>query len=80
MLSGEALIGGVPLPDMDKTIRIRVTRQFYYKGVLQPVGKELDYPYYMAIEAIAIGKAERAPEPKAVVAEPAKTTAKKEKE
>jgi hypothetical protein len=61
MLKKSDLIPGVPLPDMDKTISIVVKRPFYYKGELQEVGKTLDYPHYMAIEAVAIGKAERTP-------------------
>ncbi len=72
MLKAEALVAGVPLPHMDKTIRIRVTRPFHHKGVLHPVGKEFDYPYGLALEAIQMGKAERAPaKPEPVAAEPA---------
>ena len=49
------------LTDMDKTISIRVTRLFYYKGQLQEIGKTMNYPYHLALEAIALGKAERTP-------------------
>jgi hypothetical protein len=60
MLKKSDLIPSVPLP-MDKTISIRVVRQFYHKGALQEVGSTLDYPQHLAIEAIALGKAERMP-------------------
>jgi hypothetical protein len=80
MLKAEALVAGVPLPDMDKTISIRVIRAFYYKGVMQKVGAVLDYPAPLAREVIQLGKAERyvAPEPEPKT-EPA-PKARKEKE
>ncbi len=68
-----------------KTLYIRVTRPFYFKGVYQPVGKEMDYPFTLALETINSGKAERAvkpeptPDPKPAP-EPPKATAKKAKE
>lgn len=66
MLKAAALVAGVPPLNMDKTIRIRVKRPFYYRGALQSIGEEFDCPYGLALEAIHIGKAERAPPPEPV--------------
>ena len=39
--------------------KIKVTRAFFYKGVVQPVGKVLEYPEHLAVEAVHMNKAER---------------------
>lgn len=63
------VVGSVPAEPMTKpqTAKIKVLRAFFYKGVVQPVGKVLEYPESLAVEAISMRKAERvvdAPEPK----------------
>ncbi len=67
--SSKLVAGSVSAESMTKpqTAKIRVTRAFFYKGVVQPVGKVIEYPEGLAVEAINLRKAERvvdAPEPK----------------
>lgn len=61
-------------------MKIKVIRAFYVGGVSQPVGSVLDLARQIAIEMIALGKAEAiADAPEAVAAEPATAKARRSK-
>lgn len=63
--------GGTARNDMEKNMKVKVERPFYYLGAVQAKGSVVELPRAIAMEVVGMGRATTyvAPQPKAKEAE-----------